>query len=121
MQKLELQWKQISIDLETVDAKLRADHPDTYKGNQAAGILELWFSELPDQAAQDAIVAYWEALDASSPEALSYRSQTQITAAIQTLKEGIPAKTWNQMSALERRLQMGLAVSKADLIAAQVL
>lgn len=120
MQKLELQWREFNVDLEAVDAKLRAEQP-SYKGNQAAACLELWFEELPSQEDQDAIIAWWEALTAESAEAESYRSQDQIQAAIMQIKEGIPAKTWNTMNTVERRLQMGLAVSKDDLIAAELL
>lgn len=120
MQKLELQWREFNVDLEAVDAKLRLEQP-SYKGNQAANCLELWFEELPSQEDQDAIVAWWEALTEESAEVVSYRSQEQIQAAIQAIKEGIPAKTWNTMITVERRLQMGLSVSKADLIAAELL
>src|SRR6185369_487645 len=120
MQKIELQWREFNVDLEAVDAKLRAEQP-SYKGNQAASCLELWFEELPSQEDQDVLVAWWDALTEESDEAVSYRSMAQIQEAIQTIKEGIPAKTWNTMITLERRLQMGLNVSKADLIAAELL
>lgn len=67
------------------------------------------------------VEAIYEAITETSPEVASYRTTQQIANAIQTLKEGIPAKTWNQMTVVERRLQMGLNVTKEELIAAGVL
>ena len=121
MQKLELQWKEFNVDLEALDAKLKVDHPSSYKGNQASSCLELWFDELPDQAAKDAIQAFWDALTAESAEAVSYRSQAQIKAALEALKADIPSKTWNQLSAPQRKVVVGQSVSKAELIAAALL
>jgi len=91
MQKLELQWKQINIDLRAVDAKLRSEYP-SYKGNQAANCLELWFEEMPSQEDQDTIKAYWEALDESSSEAVSYKSEAQLEIEKQNKKLSAKAK-----------------------------
>lgn len=121
MQKLELQWREFNVDLEAVEAKMKTDYPESYKGNQSGLCLELWFDELPSQEDCEAIQAWWDALTAESDEAVSYRSQAQIQAAIAQIKEGIPEKTWNTMITIERRLQMGLPVSKNDLIAAELL
>ena len=120
MQKLELQWREFNVDLEAVDVKLRAEQP-SYKGNQAASCLELWFEELPSQEDQDAIIAWWEALTAESAEAQSYRSMTQIQAAIEAVKAGIPAKTWNTLVMVERKMVLGQLPTKAELIAASLL
>src|SRR6185369_10189261 len=103
MQKLELQWREFNVDLEAVDAKLRAEQP-SYKGNQASGRLELWFEELPSQEDCEALQAWWNDLTAESDEAVSYRSAAQIEAAIQSAKAGIPAKTWNQLVTVERQM-----------------
>ena len=154
MQKLELQWREFNVDLEAVDAKLKADHPSSYKGNQAANCLELWFDDsinlsapvitqvpvldesdepvldenneplMQDEAGPsvaEQIQAYWAALDQASAEVLSYRSQSQIKAAMEALKSDIASKTWNQLSAPQRKLIIGQAVTKADLIAAELL
>lgn len=79
MFKIELQWKEFSVNLPMLDQKLRAEHPE-YAGNQAHNILELWFTEEPSQEAKEEIVAYWEALDEESEEATSYKTQAQIEA-----------------------------------------
>lgn len=116
MKKIELAWKSINIDLEAVNEKLKVDFPETYKGNQAASCLELWFSELPDEAGQQAIIDYWNDLDAESPEALSYRTNAQIEQAVKDMKAAIPAKTWANMSQIERALLIGVQPTKQQLI-----
>lgn len=121
MQKLELQWKAFNVDLEAVEAKMKNDFPETYKGNQAFNGLELWFSELPSEEEQEAIQQWWEGLSEESDEAASYRSVEDVQACIKSLKEGIPAKTWNQLTIPERKLVLGITPTKAELIAAELL
>jgi hypothetical protein len=166
MYKIDLNWKEFNVDMEAVDAKLKADYPGNYLGNQAHSVLELYFQQDPQiipmqeqqqtvqqqavdsetgellvdengdpvmvdvvetiqvaagPSVKDQVLAYWESINEESEEVLSYRSSAQIMAAIQALKEGIPAKTWNQMNAVERKLVLNLAISKADLISAGVL
>lgn len=118
--KIEVQWKNFNLDLDAVSDTLKGLYPH-YSGCQAYIHLELWFSEEPSQEDKDAINAYWNGLESDSAEALSYRSAAAVKAAIQSLKEGIPAKEWAAMSAIERKLVMNLDVSKAELIAAELL
>lgn len=120
MYKLELQWKEYNLDLEAIDAKMRLDYPD-YTGNQAHSSLELWFSTEPSQEAKDAIMAYWDGLSNESDEAESYRSRQQIEDAKAALKQGLLAKDWNSMSQVERKAAIGMDVSKAELISAEIL
>lgn len=120
MYKLELQWKEFNLDLEAIDAKLRLDYPN-YTGNQAHSCLELWFSEEPSQEDKDAVMAYWDGLSSESDEATSYRSRQQIKDAKEALKEGLLSKEWSAMSQPERKLVLGMDVSKAELISAELL
>lgn len=120
MQKLELQWREFNVDLEAVDAKLRAEQP-SYRGNQAAACLELWFEELPSQEDCEVLQAWWNSLTEESIEATSYHSSEQIQQCLNTLKAGIPAKTWNQLTIPERKLVLGQVPSKEELIAAGLL
>jgi hypothetical protein len=121
MQSKQLQWKEFAVDLEAVDAKFRADYAGNYVGNQAHSVLELYFEgELTEQMHSD-IDAYWNGLTDQSADAVSYRSAADVKAAIETMKAGLVAKTWDQMSALERKLVIGQSVSKAELITAELL
>ena len=62
---LELQWKQgLSLDLNTIEAWMKANAGSQYCGNQAGATLQLWFLSEPLQSVKDAINAYWAALDA---------------------------------------------------------
>jgi hypothetical protein len=121
MFKMELQWKEVSLDLEKVDTKLKADYPSNYKGNQAHSVLELWFENEPSELEKADILAYWEALDEESDEASSYRSQADVKEAQEALKAGLIAKSWDQMSAVERKAMMGMSVTKQELIDAELL
>jgi len=120
MYKLELQWKEYNVDVDSVDAKMRQDYPD-FTGSQSALCLELWFSQEPSQEDKDAIVAYWEGISDSSPEAENYRGRDSIAAAKKAAKEAAVLKMWNDMSMIERKLVSGLEVSKAELIEAELL
>lgn len=118
---IELEWKELNLDLEAIDAKLKVDYPLNYKGNQAHSKLELIFDAEPNQAEKDAILAYWEALDEQSAEAASYRSNSEISLAQAALKAGLLAKSWDQMSAIERKAMLNMPVSKQELIDAELL
>ncbi len=76
---IKLSWKEFSVDLRALDAKMRLDYP-SYVGNQAHSDLELWFSEELSQEDQDAIQAYWDALTEESEEAESYMSMEDLLA-----------------------------------------
>lgn len=121
MFKIELQWKEINIDLEKIDAKLKLDFPNNYKGNQAHSVLDLYFESELSSEEKESIVTYWESLDEESEEALSYRSASNIHLVKKTLKEGLLAKSWDQMSLIERKAMMGMDVSKQELIDAELL
>ncbi len=121
MKSKQLQWKEFSVDLEAVDAKFKADYPGNYVGNQAHAVIELYFSgELTVEMEED-IDAYWDGLTIASADAVSYRSQADIKEALDTVKAGLVAKTWDAMSVLERKMVTNQNVTKAELIAAELL
>ena len=92
MQSKQLEWKEFSVDLQAVDAKLKADYPDNYCGNQAHSVLELYFTgELTEQMKED-INAFWEALDEASAVVVSYKSTAQIAADVAAKKASAKAK-----------------------------
>ena len=90
---LELQWKQgLSLDLNTIEAWMKANAGSQYCGNQAGATLQLWFLSEPLQSVKDAINAYWAALDANSNEAKNYVNQSGRAAAAAALVNSGKAK-----------------------------
>lgn len=62
----------IPLDMNSVEAWMRANAGPDYCGNQAHGKLELWFVNEPAQEFKDAIKAHWDSLDEHSAEASAY-------------------------------------------------
>ena len=120
MQSMKVSWKEFSVDLEAIDTHFRAEYPGNYCGNQAADMLELYFETELTEGMQADIEAYWEGIESNSAEAESYRSVSAIKDAIATLKAGLIAKSWDAMSAIERKLVVGQTVTKEELIAAEL-
>lgn len=114
-----LQWKEFNVDMATVEAKLRAEHP-TFLSSQAYSHLELYFSAVVSDEMDAAIDQYWSELEEDSDEASSYRPAAAIIDALKNLKVSAATKTWDNMTALERKAAMNLDITKAELIAAEL-
>jgi hypothetical protein len=124
MHKIELQWKEFNINLPALETQLRADYSASgYAGNQStSSCLELWFEEEPEQTDKDAIEALWAAIDEEHELATSYKSADQLKAeaatldaAILVLKQDAITKSWDQLSAVQRKILMGLPVTQAEI------
>lgn len=89
---MRLDWKEFNLDLNAVEAWMRANAGEQYCGNQAHSCLELWFLEEPSQESKDAIEAYWDALTEESEEATAYESNEERQEAIAALKASAKAK-----------------------------
>ena len=113
---LALPWLAFSVNLDMVETHMKETYPTTYKGNQATGSsFELYFSAQPSDADVEAIQTYWSGLTETSTEVTSYVPQSQIASQIATLKAGLLAKTWDQMTTTERKLATNQPVTRADL------
>ena len=91
MYKLELQWKDFSIDLEALDAQMHKDY-EHYSCNQAQSVLELWFTEEISEEDKSAIQDMWDKLKKNSKLAKSYQSQADIDAEKEAAKKAAKAK-----------------------------
>ena len=91
MFKMEMQWKEFSVDLRAVEAHMRSSF-ESYAGNQAAGSLELWFNEELSQEDQSAVIAYWDDIHDDSAEATSYQSAADLAAEVAAKKASGKAK-----------------------------
>jgi len=109
-------WKETSISLENLEKHMRANFP-SYVGNQAHSCLELYFSE--ELSAEDiALVdAHWDSLDGSDYKSAEQKAieAKQLEDAILNAKKALVSKTWAQMSEVERKLVLGLEVTRTDM------
>jgi hypothetical protein len=114
MHSVKLEWHQHNIDLQAAEAHIKTLFPSCV-GNSADSALTFWFSEVLTEEQEEIIRTYWASLDASSNEAQSYVSQEQLDAALSALKSGLISKTWDSMSAAERKFVLGQSLTKTEL------
>jgi hypothetical protein len=102
MFNIRLEWKSFPLNLNAVDQWMRAHAGDQYRGNSADSRLTLWFENEPEQAIQDEIQAYWDALSETSEEATSYKTAQQLA------EEASQAKAQALSSAQAKLAALGL-------------
>lgn len=117
MFSIRLEWKEFNISLPDVNAwvKANANNEEYYTGLSADSGLTFWYSEEPNQDTKDALDTYWTSLDEESDEAMSYVSSSSIEEVVVELKDGIPNKSWDQMSQAERKIVLGQLPTNAEL------
>lgn len=92
MYSINLEWKEFNVNLQAVEAWMKANAGAHYSGNQASRTLELYFSEEPEQSVKDDVQAYWDLLAEDAEEVTSYKSQEDVLAEIATKKASGRAK-----------------------------
>jgi len=88
---IDLDWKNINIDLNTVNAWLKANAGTNYAGLSADSQLHVWFTDEPPQDFISAVQNYWNSLDEKSAEATNYKSSADRKADVEN--KAISAKT----------------------------
>jgi hypothetical protein len=111
---LKLEWKPFNVSLQAVDAQARAVTAQ-YVGNSADTCLTLWFLDEPTSDQQQGVRDYWDRITEQSVEATSYVSQEEMTNRIRELRSVLAGKAWDEMSAVERKIALGLTVTREDL------
>lgn len=86
MISIDLQWLKFSVDLNAVEAWMKANAGPNYCGNSADADLTLWFTDEPGEEVRDNIAAYWSGLKAKSAEAKGYQSKEDRKAAADSAK-----------------------------------
>lgn len=115
MYNVDLQWKAFNVDLGMVESWLRGLEGSNYLGTSADTDLTLHFAAKPTDDHLAQIATYWDEVIEGGQEHARYCTQATIAAAIQTLREGLIAKEWADMSVAERKIAVGLTPSRADL------
>lgn len=110
-----LSWKNFNVDLDAVSVWLSNNAGLSYCGISANSSFQIHFNEEPSQQIKNDIEDYWDAIDSNSQEALSYVSQQDILEEIDTIKIDALSKTYDQLSAAQKKLLMGLTPTRSDL------
>ena len=114
MYSVKLAWHEHNLDLPAVDSYVRANFPNCV-GNSADTALTFWFTEALTEEQEADLEAYWNSCTAESDEAVSYVSNETIQEASNSMRAGLVAKTWDSMSAVERKMVLGMSLTKAEL------
>lgn len=114
MYSVKLEWHPHNLDLKTVQAYVKANFPNCV-GNSADTALTFWFTEALSTGQEQNLRSYWAALGDVSPEAQSYVPANVLNDRIAELKADAVTKTWDQLSAVQRKLIVGQNVTKQEL------
>ena len=99
-QDINLQWPSFNVDLNTVDAWVKANAASGYIGMSADYDLSLHYSSDPGDTVREAVAAYWAGLNSGSPEATNYESQASREAAAAAAKASALASATSKLEAL---------------------
>lgn len=100
MYKMVLSWKEFNVNLNAMEAWLRANTGDHFLGTEGVGAgsrtheegLHLHFSEEPSQDVKDEIQSHWDGIEADSEQASSYKSDADLAAEKAVMKTSAKAK-----------------------------
>lgn len=115
MHSVDLEWKEFSVNLDVVDAWLKANAATNYLGMVAGALLSIYYSEKPADETIQAINDYWTGLTEESDEATSYIPESTIQEAIAAARVDAVSKTWDELSTAQRKLALGLTPTREDL------
>lgn len=97
---INLQWPGFNIDLNTVDAWVRANAGSNYCGMSADADCSLHYTVEPGDVVRAAVAAYWAGLSDSSPEATNYSPASARVAAAAATKAALVASATTKLTAL---------------------
>lgn len=117
MYNIVLNWKEFNVSLPNLHAHLKAEYPELNPQISADSKLTIHLSQQPSAEIENEITAHWDSLDGSD-----YKSQEQLNAEATELAEAIAdakvamlSKTWDQLSAVEKKIAMNMEVSRAEM------
>lgn len=95
-----LKWPAFNVDLNTVDAWLKANAGTNYCGLSANSGLQIHYSVDPGDYVRGEIAGYWASLSPSSDEAENYKSISQRTGEAALAKAALLASATAKLEAL---------------------
>lgn len=116
MYTIQKEWKEVNVSVSQLEVWLRANFPSLV-GCSANSKCEMHFTIEPSEEEKSLIDTYWDSLDGSDyVDAITLALKEQeLESAIITMKETIITKTWDQMSAIERKVAIGLKPTRAEM------
>jgi len=99
-QDINLQWQSFNVDLNTVDAWMKANAGAQYCGLSANSQLQIHFNMDPGSTIASDIAAYWAGLNSGSPEATNYESQSARASAAASARASALASATSKLEAL---------------------
>lgn len=125
---VDLKWKGFSVNVTLIEQWLKTNAGPNYVSSNAGSSLKLYFTQEPSKQDSDAIKLYWKNLTDQSDEAKTYKSRDQLKseadaykAELETIKDGMIAKTWNTLKGPERKLLLGKTVERQEFVDAGLL
>lgn len=121
MKNIEMAHKEYHINLDKVLTAVKALAPEMVYGISSDSNTRIHCKDETTQEQVLAIESYLDGIAETSVEATSYRSAEQLKTAIDAMKTAMLSKQWNDMSAMERGLLMGMEPTADAMIAANKL
>lgn len=112
---IELEWKEFSVDLDTIQKWLKNNAGPEFEGLAADDKLKIVFTSKPADAVVNAIKNRWNNLTAQSTEATRYMNATAYQTAVKNLKEQALALPYDSLTLAQRKLLFGMPVTRDDL------
>lgn len=100
---IHLDWKPFNVDVNAVNAWIKANTYSNFCGSSGQDTLMLCFTSEPSERDKALIQKYWDEMAEESPEATSYRS------AKERLEAAAAEKAANKASAKAKLLALGLS------------
>ena len=106
-------WKSYKVHLPVLEAWLKANAGEGYKGNSADASLTLWFDDEPSEEIKLAVDAQWDALteEGEAAKILLYENRNK---AVESARAALLTATFDSLIPAERKLWMNAALTVED-------
>lgn len=104
---LKLNWKEYYINLNMIEAHMKATYASYLFNQSRPECLELYFED-PSQEDLDSAQAYWDSLGEELEEITSYKTKEELNEEKQQQKLSLLEKSWDEMTLEEKKIILGL-------------
>ena len=113
MHSIVYSWKSYKVHLPVLEAWLKANTGEGYKGNSADASLTLWFEDEPSEEIKTAVDAQWDSLteEGEAAKILLYENRNK---AVDAARAALLTATFDSLIPAERKLWMNAALTDED-------